>query len=206
MRDGFEYFMERFGVGFDRREVSGKVIEKYNNRLPQKLLEYWKTYGWCGYARGLFWTVNPEDYEPVVAAFLEGTKFEADDTYHVIAKGAFGELYLWGEKTFNCLTIAACLNHFSYDETASVKKSDAWAIEFFFAFQSPEDNDFEGFFEKASTELGALKYDEIYGFFPAFTLGGMLEFKNLKKVKDVEHLLFLAQLAPMQQFTFPGDV
>lgn len=134
MDEGLEFFLEKFGVGFDRREVPDALMEKYGGKLPQKLLEYWTEYGWCGYAGGLFWTVNPQDYDPVVAAFLTGTRFETEDVYHVIAKGAFGDLYLWGESTGDCLCIAAHLNHYSYDQDALKPRLEPRAVELFLRF------------------------------------------------------------------------
>lgn len=53
-------------------------------------------------------------------------------------------------------------------------------------------------FAPALKALGRLKYDEIYGFVPALAFGGEPALKRLKKVKDVEHMLLLAQLEPMQ--------
>jgi hypothetical protein len=37
----------------------------------------------------------------------------------------------------------------------------------------------------------------MYGFVPALALGGALTLANLQKVKAVEHLVILAQLAPL---------
>jgi len=37
----------------------------------------------------------------------------------------------------------------------------------------------------------------MYGFVPALALGGALTLSNLRKVKAVEHLVILAQLAPL---------
>lgn len=204
MDDGFEYFLKKFGNGFDRREVSQGSIEHYKGRLPAKLMEYWQAYGWCGYADGLFWTVNPQDYKPVVDAFLDGTEFATSDTYHAIAKNGFGELYLWGEETAQSLTISSYFNKYFYHAWAPKRHGDPRAVTSFFAFQSREYNDLDGLFSPALKTLGRLKYDEIYGFVPALAFGGEPSLKRLKKVKDVEHMLLLAQLEPLQHWEFPG--
>ncbi|EPM79175.1 T6SS immunity protein Tdi1 domain-containing protein, partial [Pseudomonas syringae] len=44
---------------------------------------------------------------------------------------------------------------------------------------------------------------EMYGFVPALVLGGPMELKNLQKVKTIEHLTFLSQLSPLQDWGFP---
>ncbi|RMM82688.1 T6SS immunity protein Tdi1 domain-containing protein, partial [Pseudomonas savastanoi] len=51
--------------------------------------------------------------------------------------------------------------------------------------------------------LGQLQSDEMYGFVPALALGGPVELKNLQKVKTTEHLMFLSQLSPLQDWGFP---
>ncbi|RMP31864.1 GAD-like domain protein [Pseudomonas coronafaciens pv. atropurpurea] len=43
----------------------------------------------------------------------------------------------------------------------------------------------------------------MYGFVPALALGGPMELENLQKVKTIEHLTFLSQLSPLQDWGFP---
>ncbi|RMU47703.1 hypothetical protein ALP27_05220 [Pseudomonas savastanoi pv. glycinea] len=66
-----------------------------------------------------------------------------------------------------------------------------------------EHNDLDSFFEPALKNLGQLQSDEMYGFVPALALGGPVELKNLQKVKTTEHLMFLSQLSPLQDWGFP---
>ncbi|MNJ79554.1 hypothetical protein D3C77_776150 [compost metagenome] len=61
----------------------------------------------------------------------------------------------------------------------------------------------DGLFKSALKKLGQLKSDEMYGFVPALALGGAMELKNLQKVKTIEHLEFLSQLSPLQDWAFP---
>ena len=94
MDEIFSIFLETFGGPVDRREVPTSSIERYKGKLPNQLLEYWDEHGWCGYGDGIFWIVNPQEYEGVVASWIGGTKFEERDAYHLIARSAFGDLYL----------------------------------------------------------------------------------------------------------------
>lgn len=98
MDNVFARFIEIFGTAIDRREVPISSIERYKDKLPAKLMEYWAEHGWGGYGDGIFWLVNPQDYEPVVSSWLEDTALEHQDSYHLIARSAFGDLYLWGGK------------------------------------------------------------------------------------------------------------
>ena len=70
-----------------------------------------------------------------------------------------------------------------------------------------EGNDFENVFTPALRRLGRIKYDEMYGFVPALALGGASSVDHLERVKAVEHLVMLAQLAPLRVITSPfaGD-
>ena len=79
----------------------------------------------------------------------------------------------------------------------------ALASRLFFSFIDPEHNDLEGLFQPALDHLGPLKSDEMYGFVPALALGGPMELKNLQRVKLIEHLEFLSQLSPLQDWGFP---
>jgi hypothetical protein len=101
----FEYFLEKMGPAIERRHVPPSSIEHYRGKLPDQLLAYWEEHGWCGYADGLFWTVDPQEFEPVLGAVLGNTAFAKQDTYYLIARGAFGELYFWGEKTGHSLSV-----------------------------------------------------------------------------------------------------
>lgn len=92
----FSIFLETFNDPIGHQPVPPASLDHYQGKLPNQLLTYWQDHGWCGYGGGLFWMVNPQEYEDVVAYWLAGTHFETQDTYHLIARSAFGELYLWG--------------------------------------------------------------------------------------------------------------
>lgn len=64
--------------------------------------------------------------------------------------------------------------------------------------ENAEKNDFAELFAPALNQLGPLGNDEMYGFVPALALGAPSDLQHLQKVKAVEHLVFLAQLAPLE--------
>lgn len=37
-----------FGPPISSRKVSEAKIDQFRGKLPDKLLEYWQAYGWCG--------------------------------------------------------------------------------------------------------------------------------------------------------------
>lgn len=204
MRDEvLEMFVEEFGEPTCPRLVTAGEVECYRGVLPDKLLEYWQDLGWSGFADGLFWLVNPADYDHLAAMWLEGTPFEALDTYRVIARTAFGKLYVWGENTNRSVTIS-CPTHAIIaieNKVKSVAPDTESAVQTFFAMSSKEKYDLTDMSEKplftqALKKLGPLGPDEVYGFEPALVAGGEWSVNNLAKLNLDIHLTILRQMAP----------
>jgi hypothetical protein len=204
MRDeNFEYFISKFGEATHRVEVPTAGVEKWRGKLPDQLLAYWQEEGWCGYADGLFWTVDPNDYEDIVDEWLENSPLEQIDSFHVIARSAFGKLYLFGEKTGCSVSISAATHALTTLQRDLVIKDDkelARQARNFFAFSKPDycnldDESGTPLFKRALAKLGPLAPDEMYGFEPAVVLGGKMLLENLAKVNLDVHLTILRQLA-----------
>lgn len=212
MDEDFEAFLQDFGPETDRRYVPTSSIERYRGKLPDQLLDYWQKHGWCGYAEGLFWTVNPQEYEPVLEAWIGETPFMEHDAYHIIARSAFGKLYFWGERTGNSLKVLPWRS-LAFPSTGSKKliaqgRSDD-AMRWFFGSLDRSHSDIEDIKERplfvpALKKLGPLQHDEIYGFFPALVLGGPATLEHLHTVKAVEHLVMLAQLDELRVMETPS--
>jgi hypothetical protein len=202
MDEDFALFLEHFGPAIDRRYVPPSTIARYRGKLPDQLLAYWEEYGWCGYADGLFWTVNPQEYEPVLEAWIGETPFMEQDAYHVIARSAFGTLYLWGERTGGTLRIFAPAS-WCFASTPDDDLDLDFEMRLFFGGLSRATNDVEDLFAPALQRLGRLTHDDMYGFVPALALGGAPTLANLQKVKAVEHLVILAQFSPLQVTRIP---
>lgn len=203
MEEYFEYFVNRMGASFCRREAPLSTREKYKDQLPSLLISHWENYGWSGYGDGIFWTVNPSEYATLIAIWLEHSGIEQACAFHVIARSAFGDLYLWQEKTGSRLTICAAYARYLYSKATSQTRDSDVSVESFFASKKPENIDFEGLFQGALKALGPLQPDEMYGFVPALALGGPADLKHLQKVKTIEHLTFLSQLEPLTDWGFP---
>jgi hypothetical protein len=190
----FEFFLENFGPAFDRRDVPHETLQRFQGKLPDQLLAYWREHGWCGYAEGLFWTVDPEEYEPVLDAWLGDTPFMQEDALHIIARTALGHLLVWGERSGFTLQIFAPGSYLIKQETGVQKRNLELAAQTFFSVQKRKLFEFDGRFKPAKQRLGRVSRDEMYGFVPALALGGAADVTHLEKVKAVEHLVLLAQL------------
>ncbi|MDR9835753.1 GAD-like domain-containing protein [Herbaspirillum huttiense] len=204
MRDeGFKYFISNFGEATKTSPVPAESLEKWRGKLPDKLLKYWEQEGWCEYANGLFCTVDPDDYEDLVDEWLADTGLDEIDAFHVIARTAFGELHVCGEKTGCSVTIYCALNMVAALENrlkAKTKEDLDFSIRSFFAFNEPieldmKDENGQPLFERARSKLGPLEPHEIYGFEPAIVLGGKILLENLVKVNANVHLTILRQFA-----------
>ncbi|MBL3829560.1 GAD-like domain-containing protein [Pseudomonas syringae] len=203
MDEDFAFFLKKFGPAVKRQQVPATSIDRYTKKLPEQLLKYWEDFGWCGYAKGLFWTVDPQDYDDLLKNSLAGIEAFNSDNYHVIARSAFGELYVWGEKSGYSLSITSYMSRYSTrNSTFTGSKSDL-GVKVFFLSMNPEVINVADLFEPALEKLGRLDSDEMYGFVPAIALGGSMELKNLQKVKVFEHLDLLSQLSPLQDWGFP---
>ncbi|WP_137940463.1 GAD-like domain-containing protein [Chitinivorax sp. B] len=207
----FDFFLNKFGPAFARQWVPQSSIDRYRGNLPDQLLKYWEGYGWAGYANGCFWLVNPQEYEPVLEAWIGDTPFMELDAFHVFARTAFGQLYLWGEKTGPSLTISpltalACTDKI-YLADMQIGEADR-AIRFWFASIDSDlmdfsDQDKRPLFDRALARLGRLDSTEMYGYVPALALGCPNTIEKLQKISIIEHLVFLAQLEPLQVIEFP---
>lgn len=202
MDEAFSIFLEKFGSPIKRREVPESSIQRYHGVLPDQLLEYWREHGWCGYGSGIFWMVNPQEYDGVVASWLEGAELKIFDNYHVIARSAFGDLYLWGEATGASLKITSILSRYSIHKSIYVGDRMDKGVQAFMVTKRVGTNDYGDLFKPAMKKLGRLGPDEMYGFTPAFMLGGPDDLEHLEKVKIVEHLIFLSQVAELKPFDF----
>jgi hypothetical protein len=199
----FELFLEEMGPPCDRRDVPMSTIEHYRGRLPDQLISYWQEHGWGGYANGLFWTVDPHEYEPALQAWIGETPFMERDSHHIIARGAFGDLYFWGERTGYSLNLSAPGAFVLPMADMNISGSLDEQVQKFFGFRDREENDFDGLFAPALKKLGRLQHDEMYGFVPALALGGPATIEHLQKVKAVEHLVLLAQLSDLRVLDGP---
>jgi hypothetical protein len=202
-----EYFTEFLeGEGFapaiNCDPVDKETLDRYRGKLPDRLLGYWEAFGFCGYGDGLFWTVNPADYEEILELWLKDTPLWGRENYYVIARTAFGRLYIWGDKSGWTSKLTPHEHSILPRDIPSDPISEEEKERFIGIFISgmnknnsdSYDKDEKPLFKKALKKLGQLEADEMYAFVPALALGGLADLKFLQKVKLQEQLSILAQL------------
>ena len=201
MDDVYSIFLESIGDPMFRQEVPPTSIDRYRDILPEQLLELWAEHGWCGYGEGIFWLVNPQEYEGVLANWLDNSELKESDTYHVIARRAFGDLYLWGKRTGPSLCIFSNVSRYTHDPVERLPQAMNRAFQAFLLSLDREYLDFDDLFEAARKKLGNLNHDEIYGFTPTLLFGGRPNLDHIEKLKATEHLTFLSQVEKLQPYT-----
>ncbi|HCM0974041.1 GAD-like domain-containing protein [Vibrio parahaemolyticus] len=174
-----EFFLSKFGAPTDVVAATSEQVESYRGILPDRLLEYWQQLGFSGFQNGLFWITNPTDFEDVLESFLEETEFADYDHYHVIARSAYGELYLWGEKTGYSLSIIPHLNWIKTNkgsESDIAKGNQDGAIQSFIGFRKLENVDIQAnsklLFPSVLKKHGPIGKDEVMVFNPYLFMGG----------------------------------
>lgn len=205
MDECFEIFLEQFAPQENTELPSASQIAKFKGSVPSILINYWQKQGWGGFHEGLFWFLNPDEYRPVVDAWFDEAKIAHRDDYQVIARSAFGKIFLWNKTGGHTMIINPVFSEiitFPPEEEVASGDEDI-AFEAFLVSIDPEILDIEDakeklLFKRALKKLGRLKSDEMYGFEPALAIGGTANLENLVKVKVIEHLVLLAQMGEIE--------
>lgn len=202
----FEGFLEIFGQPTATRMASAPEIEKFRGKLPDQLLAYWEKYGFCSFQDGLFCIVNPDDFAADVDTWIGSTPIVLEDTYHAIARTAFGELLLWGEKNgdrYNIDPIMHCVLEQDGSRSEITAGKADYAMQLFFASRSPKsydefDHKRKRLFQRAREKWGVLGPDEVFAFEPAIVAGGIKSIQNIAKRNIHVYLSILSQLAEIK--------
>ncbi len=206
----YEDLIIEFGEPTSTKPVNSKIIEKYRGKLPDKLLEYWQEYGFIGLKNGLFWLVNPEEFDDVLESWIGDTEISKKDDYYVIARSGFGNLYLWGKKSGFMYEIQ-CNTGWILEKEGSEKEITEGNVDFelqlFLATRDVERIDLDDIetdkplFDELVKKFGPLNDDEIFGFEPALFLGGEQTFQNINKLDLQTHLKILADFGQRELVT-----
>ena len=183
MGSTFEKFEKLHGAGRDVQPVPDDVVESYRGRLPDDLLAEWQATGWCSYADGFLWLVDPGLYDGVLEQWLPDAA-----PYLVFMRTAFGSLLYWDGVDAVFFDVTRVDSTPVFDEMDWVFNGTLCRKPF---LDDVMDRDY---FVEALPRLGRLTVDECYGFMPPKAMGGDGTPDTLAKVKLREHLAFLGVL------------
>ena len=188
-------FKNRTGAPNTYIEADKDIIEKYRDVLPNELLYYWGTYGFSSFKEGLFWLTNPEDYTELVEEYFKNTVFENRPNLYVVARSAFGQLFLWESGKGATLDLNSFSNMIFLDAVADRenlnKTEEDYAMNRFLA-KNPEHFDEEdgsgkALFERCLKKFGKLEANEMYGYKLSHFLGGKESITNITKMDLFNH-------------------
>lgn len=180
---GFELFLDKHGPAVQCRKADSKQTAPFTNLVPSELMQIWERDGFCGYANGFLWMVNPAELKQVLADWLPGKPAKVP-----IVRTAFGDLIYWDKAGAHMLEVQRGNVHDIVDDVAVV-----------FSYWLCDDDGLthilkKPLFDKAYRELGPIRHDECYAFKLALALGGDADVANLAIVKLREQLSILSQL------------
>jgi len=183
-----ERFRKLHGPGEACEQAHPSVLERYRHKLPEDFLSEWEHSGWCAYARGRIWTVNPDLFIDTIREWLPDWCLGEDNQPIVFARGPFGDLLVYYNGEVGQLNV-------HYGRYIVVNPT---GLDLFLGFSLTEkyiDNALDGKLALgAIKKLGPLAFDEMFTFEPALALGGATKLKYVKKVKMLPQLNILAQL------------
>ena len=193
--------IDNLGEATSRREVPAASIDKYQSKLPPALLGYWREEGWCSFADGLFWIVDPDAYKATLDMWLQGSGLAEIDNYHVIARDAFGSLYAWGERYQRKITVSSLAGGIVAlkNQLQKANPQPDRSLGIFLGSTRRDSLDFDDnqgkpLFQRALAKLGPVAEDEMYAFEPGLCIGGKADLEQMVKVNMVEQLMILDQL------------
>jgi hypothetical protein len=179
----FPAFTAKNGPAANCQPAVAETLRKYTKKLPPQMIEFWKESGWCSYANGLIWIVNPEDFADLIE------DWDVPKGSIVFGRTAFGDLFLWSEKQVQYL--------FVHQSSVGEMTDDIETfMDMMLCNSSYKGDGLMGKqFQKIVRRLGPPAIDECYAFVPALALGGDGDTNTVERVKLREHLGILAELA-----------
>lgn len=171
-----ENFNSYYLPAADCTPASHKTIKQYEHKVPESLIEIWKTTGLGKYNDGLIEFVNPADFEDNLWTWL-GREVP---NYVPFAISGFGELFYYRKLTEEDEDV--CLIDIQYRKIETL----VWSMDGFLNDLLLDDEDRnvwlrESLFVEAVKQKGKLEQHEIFTFAPILALGGAEEIEYLQK-------------------------
>jgi hypothetical protein len=183
----FESFVEQRGKNVTFEIPTSKEIQQFSNTLPDFLLKVWQVHGFGSYASGFFFISSPNYFNSILDIY-----FGKDHTYTVFCRTSFGDLLIWNHAEPQIISLDAASGR-------GIVMSDDGDINSFFEFTMDNNKFYDahryGLHLKAIKKFGQLQEDQVFGFFPALSLGGEEKLENIKVVQLREYLAMLAEIA-----------
>jgi hypothetical protein len=208
-RDMIAEIIANFGPPQDAQRVPAEVAEAYRGRVPDAMIDFWRTYGWGSYNDGDLWICDPAPFAPVLARVFAGDpEFHAEDMT-VIAYDSFSYTTIWNRNGYEMQVDYERSQVFRQPEKAftNPETGKPFSKDFLvgWAISSRLNND-AGFdyFKLACEKLGNLRRGKIFGYAPLLQLGGAEDLDNLHRLEATVYMDMIAQLGPFTLVELTG--
>lgn len=156
--------------------ASEETIKQYENKVPESLIEIWKTSGFGKYNDGLIEFVNPTDFEDSLWTWL-GREVP---NYVPFAISGFGELFYYRKLTEEDEDV--CMIDIQYRKIETL----VWSMEDFLDDFLPNVVERklwlrEDLFKEAVIQYGKTEKNEVFTFVPILAMGGSDEIGYIQK-------------------------
>ena len=181
-------FHSTFGQGECYARPSAADLEEWTGKTDPALLQEWRESGWCSYAKGTFWFVNPKAFEENTAEWFP----DGGSQVYVFARSAFGSL-LFALEGGGVRSL-----HVHWGKYVDLGRNEKTSLQDFINYAlTPRYLRvalYGDLAEPAAKKFGRVEADEMFTFEPALALGGAKELKYVRKVKMMPQLSLLSQL------------
>jgi hypothetical protein len=181
-------FLKVFGPGVQYRKYEEADEARLAGRIPRVMQEILQKEGWCSYNNQVLWICDPDDWQSAARAW-----FPAAANAQVFLRTGFGDLFVWDGELF-----WYALAHESI-AMGTVDDPDWFFSRTLTSKQLVLQGHLPAQMRIAQARVGPLQWNEMYSYVPALALGGDVTTSRIEKVKALEALGMLAELAPIQR-------
>ena len=190
-----------FGSPSDSEEALPATIERFRDRLPRKILDFWRDHGWGSWNNGCLWMCDPTPFDAILGDLFEGDPKYNAENMTVVAYTAVNDLRIWDRRGHTMLVNLRVSDCFAQPPSALTDPETSKPFSHDFLVGMMIKNAIENprsLYQRATRRWGPVGRGEVFAFVPALQLGGENSVENLIKVSALEHMSFLSQLEPLK--------
>lgn len=181
--EDFECFLTRFPFSISGPACTDEHVRAYTGLVPDCLISYWQEFGFSGFGNGTAWLVDPIEWKVTSEEVLLDTfvypRLGRDAQYIPFVRTAFGKVWFWTPGYGISLAVDP-VRGILFPKPPARSQSPTGlerGLKAFFGSADMEQFEFydrneQPMFDRVYQHLGALRFDELYGFAPGLLIGG----------------------------------
>ncbi|MEV4881637.1 DUF1851 domain-containing protein [Chitinophaga ginsengisegetis] len=180
----FDTFFEKYPDYSTVQKPTVDVLDKFRDKLPIQLMDFWNAYGFGTYMNGYLKMVDPSEFQQLFDEAYNNMNNEI-----VFAVTGLGDFLTW---TGDAIRAVYFKN--GYDSIIESGDDMEWFFDMDLADEGfLRDNLNDKNYVAAKANLGEPGYDECFGYVPLLGVGGQEKAAHLQIVKIKEHISLIAQ-------------